>query len=57
MIVSIASRKGGTDNTLVATSLVLSLEDADRVQYLDCDVEEPNGHVFLKPGNSNTSLR
>lgn len=47
MIVSIASGKGGTGKTLVATSLALSLEE--QVQLLDCDVEEPNDHVFLKP--------
>ena len=47
MIVSIASGKGGTGKTLVATSLALSLEGP--VQLLDCDVEEPNDHVFLKP--------
>jgi len=49
MIISIASGKGGTGKTLVATSLALSMKDADRVQLLDCDVEEPNDHVFLKP--------
>ena len=49
MIISVASGKGGTGKTLVATSLVLSLEDRDKVQLLDCDVEEPNDHVFLKP--------
>ena len=48
MIISVASGKGGTGKTLVATSLALSLKDADRVQLLDCDVEEPNDHVFLK---------
>ena len=47
MIVSVASGKGGTGKTLVATSLALSL-DGD-VQLLDCDVEEPNSHIFLKP--------
>ena len=47
MIVSVASGKGGTGKTLVATSLGLSL-DGD-VQLLDCDVEEPNSHIFLKP--------
>ena len=47
MIVSVASGKGGTGKTLVATSLALSLEE--EVQLLDCDVEEPNAHVFLKP--------
>ena len=49
MIISIASGKGGTGKTLVATSLALSLKGVDRVQILDCDVEEPNDHVFLKP--------
>ena len=46
MIISVASGKGGTGKTLVATSLALSLKD--KVQLLDCDVEEPNDHVFLK---------
>jgi len=49
MIISVASGKGGTGKTLVATSLALSLKDRDKVQLLDCDVEEPNAHVFLKP--------
>jgi MinD superfamily P-loop ATPase len=49
MIVSIASGKGGTGKTLVATSLALSLKDKHKVQLLDCDVEEPNDHIFLKP--------
>ena len=49
MIVSVASGKGGTGKTLVATSLALSLKDRERVQLLDCDVEEPNCHILLKP--------
>jgi MinD superfamily P-loop ATPase len=47
MILSIASGKGGTGKTLVATSLALSL--GKQVQILDCDVEEPNVHVLLRP--------
>ncbi len=47
MIISVASGKGGTGKTLVATSLALSLED--NVQILDCDVEEPNDYLLLKP--------
>ena len=49
MIRSVASGKGGTGKTLVATSLALSLNGKERVQLLDCDVEEPNAHIFLKP--------
>ena len=49
MIISVASGKGGTGKTLVATSLALSLKDIYNVQLLDCDVEEPNDHVFMKP--------
>ena len=46
MIISVASGKGGTGKTTVATNLALSLNN---VQFLDCDVEEPNAHIFLKP--------
>ncbi len=49
MIISVASGKGGTGETLVATSLALSLKNEYKVQLLDCDVEEPNDHVLLKP--------
>ena len=47
MIISIASGKGGTGKTTVATNLALSLGLGTRL--LDCDVEEPNGHLFFKP--------
>jgi len=49
MIISVASGKGGTGKTLVATSLAFSLKSRQPVQLLDCDVEEPNDHIFLKP--------
>jgi len=49
MIISVASGKGGTGKTLVATNLALSLREEQRVQLLDCDVEEPNSHIFLRP--------
>jgi len=49
MIISVASGKGGTGKTLVATSLALSIKENREVQLLDCDVEEPNAHIFIKP--------
>jgi len=54
MIISIASGKGGTGKTTVATSLALSLDS--HVQFLDCDVEEPNAHIFLKPKIKQTKI-
>jgi MinD superfamily P-loop ATPase len=47
MIISVASGKGGTGKTTVATSMALSL--GPKVRILDCDVEEPNVHLFLHP--------
>jgi len=47
MIISIASGKGGTGKTTVSTNLALSLNKS--IQFLDCDVEEPDAHIFLKP--------
>jgi MinD superfamily P-loop ATPase len=47
MIISIASGKGGTGKTTVATNLAVSL--GSNVQILDCDVEEPNAHLFIRP--------
>lgn len=50
MRIAVASGKGGTGKTTIATSLAASLEYAGRdVHYVDCDVEAPNGHLFLKP--------
>lgn len=51
MIISIASGKGGTGKTTIAVNLALALaKDKEKnVQFLDCDVEEPNAHLFLKP--------
>jgi len=51
MIVAVASGKGGTGKTTVAVSLALSLveEGGERPLLLDCDVEEPNAALFLRP--------
>ncbi|WP_392486515.1 P-loop NTPase [Haloimpatiens sp. FM7315] len=45
MNIAILSGKGGTGKTTVSTNLALALKS----NYIDCDVEEPNGFLFLKP--------
>ncbi|MBN4050834.1 MAG: (4Fe-4S)-binding protein [Alkaliphilus sp.] len=45
MEIVVLSGKGGTGKTTVATNLAQVLN----MNYIDCDVEEPNGHIFLKP--------
>ncbi len=53
--IAIASGKGGTGKTTIATNLALTLADSGRtVQLLDCDVEEPNCHIFVKPNIEET---
>lgn len=49
MRIAIASGKGGTGKTTIATSLALSLAGELDVAFLDCDVEAPNAHLFLHP--------
>lgn len=57
MIITVASGKGGTGKTMVATNLALSLMGATerlgptggRLVFADCDVEEPNAALFLNP--------
>jgi MinD superfamily P-loop ATPase len=46
MIVAVASGKGGTGKTTVSVNLAWML--GSQVRLLDCDVEEPNAHLFLK---------
>lgn len=50
MKIAVASGKGGTGKTTIATNLAATIsQTGTKVQYLDCDAEEPNGHIFLKP--------
>jgi len=50
MIVTIASGKGGTGKTTVTVNLA-ACAPCSEVEVFDCDVEEPNAHIFLKPEN------
>jgi len=47
MLISVASGKGGTGKTTVALNMASVAEPP--VQLMDCDVEEPNCHLFLAP--------
>ncbi len=49
MIISVASGKGGTGKTTIAVNLALAWSGKENFQFLDCDVEAPNAHIFLKP--------
>lgn len=50
MRIAVASGKGGTGKTTVATNLAfVAAERGVATAYVDCDVEEPNGHIFLRP--------
>ena len=49
-VAAVASGKGGTGKTTVATNLAVTAAQSGRkTQLLDCDVEAPNAHLFLKP--------
>src|SRR5699024_164107 len=46
MNIAVLSGKGGTGKTLVSVNLAALAEES---LYIDCDIEEPNGHLFFKP--------
>ncbi|MDI9520864.1 MAG: ATP-binding protein [Bacillota bacterium] len=46
MKIAVLSGKGGTGKTLVSVNLAAAAKES---VYIDCDVEEPNGHLFFKP--------
>ena len=49
--IAIASGKGGTGKTTLSVALAEVAALKHCVSYLDCDVEEPNGGIFIKPQN------
>lgn len=51
MKIAVLSGKGGTGKTLISVNLAATAKESI---YLDCDVEEPNGHLFFKPTNIKT---
>lgn len=55
MKIAIASGKGGTGKTMVATSLAAALIPHYSINFYDCDVEAPNAHLYLKPELSITT--
>ena len=46
MNIAVLSGKGGTGKTFISVNLAAAVPNTT---YLDCDVEEPNGHLFFKP--------
>lgn len=50
MKIAVVSGKGGTGKTTIASNLARTM----KINYIDCDVEEPNGHIFLKPSIDET---
>lgn len=53
MKIAVLSGKGGAGKTLVSVNLAAA---AKKAAYIDCDVEEPNGHLFLKPEPLKTEI-
>ncbi len=49
MRIAVASGKGGTGKTTLATSMAVTLAQDHAVWLVDCDVEAPNAHLFLNP--------
>ena len=46
MKIAVLSGKGGTGKTLISVNLAAAAKTSI---YIDCDIEEPNGHLFFKP--------
>ncbi len=57
MKIAITSGKGGVGKTFVATCLASALAKTQPVTYIDCDVEAPNAHLFLKPTDPQAQIQ
>ncbi|MEN6308876.1 MAG: P-loop NTPase, partial [Anaerohalosphaeraceae bacterium] len=55
MKIAVSSGKGGVGKTLAAACLASVMAKSQPVCYVDCDVEAPNAHLFLKPVDIETS--
>jgi MinD superfamily P-loop ATPase len=49
LVISVASGKGGTGKTTIAANLAWAASSLEPVTFLDCDVEEPDSHFYLRP--------
>lgn len=57
MRIAVASGKGGTGKSTISTNLAYFLSDKyENIALLDCDVEEPNCHIFLRPEFDETEI-
>lgn len=54
MKIAVLSGKGGTGKTFVSVNLAAVAPQDALPAYIDCDVEEPNGRLFFKPGDIET---
>ncbi|MBN2064271.1 MAG: 4Fe-4S binding protein [Sedimentisphaerales bacterium] len=52
MKIAVTSGKGGSGKTFIATHLAREFAQLKPTEYIDCDVEAPNGYLFLKPDNT-----
>lgn len=54
MNIVVTSGKGGTGKTTFAVNFAYFLAESGlNTHYFDCDIEEPNGHIFLIPEINN----
>jgi len=57
MKIAVASGKGGTGKTLLATNLAVFLSKEQKILLVDLDVEEPNDFLFIDGKTENVSVQ